>query len=293
MSEGSSRVLAARPEYEVDIRDMEDVGDAARPLPLFTRVVNHTTFRRATVLLVLGLLWEVYARWAGNPLMFPPLSATLSALWEVMLTGEILGRVRVSLEVLLIGYSIGIAVATLLTFIAVSTSFGADVLKTLTSMFNPLPALALLPLALLWFGFGLASIVFVICQSVVWVVSLNTLTGFMAVSETLRMAGQNFGLRGVRYVAFILVPAAFPTILTGLKLGWAFAWRTLIGAELIFGISTRSGGLGWFIFENRTQLDTAKVFAGLLVVILIGLIVESLIFRSIERLTVERWGMQR
>ena len=84
----------------------------------------------------------------------------------------------------------------------------------------------------------------------------------------------------------LLVPAAFPSILTGLKIGWAFAWRTLIAAELVFGASSRSGGLGWFIFENRNQLETASVFAGLLTVILIGLFVESVIFRAIENLTV-------
>ena len=71
------------------------------------------------------------------------------------------------------------------------------------------------------------------------------------------MAGQNCGLRGLRYVAYLLVPAAFPSILTGLKIGWAFAWRTLIAAELVFGVSSRSGGLGWFIFENRNQLEIA------------------------------------
>ena len=111
-------------------------------------------------------------------------------------------------------------------------------------------------------------------------------------SQTLRMAGQNCGLRGLSYVAFLLVPAAFPSILTGLKIGWAFAWRTLIAAELVFGVSSGSGGLGWFIFENRNQLETPSVFAGLFAVILIGLVVESVVFRTVENATVRRWGMQ-
>jgi NitT/TauT family transport system permease protein len=107
------------------------------------------------------------------------------------------------------------------------------------------------------------------------------------------MAGQNYGLTGVRYVIAILIPAAFPSILAGLKIGWAFAWRTLIAAELVFGVSARSGGLGWYIFENRNLLETANVFAGLLTVIVIGLFVEGVIFRAIEARTVRRWGMQR
>jgi NitT/TauT family transport system permease protein len=88
------------------------------------------------------------------------------------------------------------------------------------------------------------------------------------------------------------VPAAFPSILTGLKVGWAFAWRTLIAAELVFGVSSGQGGLGWFIFQNKNILDIPAVFAGLFTVIIIGLVVENLIFRNLERRTVKRWGMQ-
>jgi NitT/TauT family transport system permease protein len=156
-----------------------------------------------------------------------------------------------------------------------------------------LPAIALLPLALLWFGIGTKSLIFVITHSVLWAVALNTLTGFQSVSETTRMVGANYGLRGIGYVCRILIPAAFPSILSGLKTGWAFAWRTLIAAELIFGVTTRSGGLGWYIFENRTLLETTNVFAGLLTVIIIGLIVENVVFRTIEERTVRRWGMQK
>jgi NitT/TauT family transport system permease protein len=135
--------------------------------------------------------------------------------------------------------------------------------------------------------------VFVIVHSVLWAVALNTHSGFQAVPETMRMAGQNYGLRGIRFVAFVLMPAALPAILAGMKIGWAFAWRTLIAAELVFGVSSRSGGLGWFIFENRNQLLIAEVFAGLVAVILIGLFVESVVFRNIELRTVRKWGMQR
>jgi NitT/TauT family transport system permease protein len=106
------------------------------------------------------------------------------------------------------------------------------------------------------------------------------------------MVGQNYGLSTVGYITRILVPAAFPSILTGLKVGWAFAWRTLIAAELVFGVSSGAGGLGWYIFENKNQLLIPNVFAGLLTVILLGLIVENLIFRSVENATVRRWGMQ-
>jgi NitT/TauT family transport system permease protein len=102
----------------------------------------------------------------------------------------------------------------------------------------------------------------------------------------------DYNLRGLRFVCLILIPAAFPSILAGLKIGWAFAWRTLIAAELVFGVSSGQGGLGWYIFESKNQLDIPEVFAGLLTIILIGLAVENGVFRLIEARTVQRWGMQ-
>jgi NitT/TauT family transport system permease protein len=293
MADVAQRVLPPRrPERVVRLDDIGIVGDAAQPLGPIERLLHTTAVRRLIILVVLGGVWQAYASYISNQLLFPTLTETLAALWDAVVNGPLIERTLTSLQVLLMGYSIGLALAALLTTIAVSTRIGTDLLSTLTAMFNPLPAIALLPLALLWFGLGAKSLVFVIIHSVLWAVALNTHSGFTSVSQTLRMAGQNCGLRGIGYVARLLVPAAFPSILTGLRIGWAFAWRTLIAAELVFGVSSRSGGLGWFIFENRNQLEIPSVFAGLFTVILIGLAVESVIFRLIENATVKRWGMQ-
>lgn len=264
-----------------------------RALPLATRAWQQGLLRKGLILAVLALLWEALARFQNNDLLLPGFLATLSALTEGLASGELLERVRISLVVLAQGYLAGVGLAFLLTTLAVSTQFGRDLLSTLTAMFNPLPAIALLPLALLWFGLGSASLVFVLVHSVLWPLALNTFAGFQGVPETLRMAGRNYGLTGLAYVRQILVPAALPAILSGLNTGWAFAWRTLIAAELVFGAASGRGGLGWYIFQNRNELYTDRVFAGLLVVIAIGLVVENVVFATIERLTVRRWGMVR
>jgi NitT/TauT family transport system permease protein len=282
-----------RQEVENHHLESGQIGEVERPLSTWERISNVEWVRRITILIVLAALWEAYGRYLNNPLLVPPFSVVLEALWQATVNGPLIDRTFTSVKVLVIGYACGVALAAIFTALAVSTRIGTDLLSTLTAMFNPLPAIALLPIALLWFGLGIPSLVFVIVHSVLWAVALNTHSGFLAVSETMRMAGQNYGLRGIRFVALVLMPAAFPAILSGLKIGWAFAWRTLIAAELVFGVSSRSGGLGWFIFENRNQLDTAAVFAGLTAVIIIGLVVESVIFRNIEKRTVRRWGMQR
>lgn len=285
--------LVLRPELENESVECGEVGEVQRPLSTWERIANIDGVRRTAILVALALAWEAYARYLDNPLMLPAFSQVMRALWDAVTAGPLLDRIYITLKVLVIGYAAGIGIAAAFTALAVSTRVGTDLLSTLTAMFNPLPAIALLPLALLWFGLGTPSLVFVIVHSVLWAVALNTHTGFLAVSETMRMAGQNYGLKGVRFVAHVLVPAALPAILAGMKIGWAFAWRTLIAAELVFGVSTSSGGLGWFIFENRNDLQTANVFAGLTTVIIIGLFVESVIFRNIELRTVRRWGMQR
>jgi NitT/TauT family transport system permease protein len=263
-----------------------------QPVGGWAQLYNNNALRKSVVLLILALLWETYARWLGNPLLFPTFSATVAALFSGIASGELPRAAAYTISLLLKGYVAGLLLAAMLTALASATRLGADLLETLTAMFNPLPSIALLPLALIWFGLGDGSVIFVLIHAVLWAVALNTYAGFRALSPTLKMVGRNYGLSRFGFIFRILIPGAFPSILTGLKIGWAFAWRTLIAAELVFGVSSGRGGLGWFIFENKNQLLIPETFAGLLTVILFGLLVENLVFRSIENATVRRWGMQ-
>ena len=304
-------VLVQRAEF---VREVETsaFGVVEKPLTTYEKIFNNAAVRKVLILLLLGVLWQSYSScmnvtaivWKDgvlfpgnfaceqNPLLFPKFSETLAAFYENIMNGVLLQRGWFSVKVLLMGYFAGMLLASILTALAITSRVGNDLLETLTAMFNPLPAIALLPLALIWFGLGNGSLVFVLIHSVLWPVALNTHSGFLSVSQTMRMVGRNYGLTGPRYVMKILIPAAFPSILTGMKIGWAFAWRTLIAAELVFGVSSGSGGLGWFIYENKNQLEIANVFAGLFSVIIIGLVVENFIFRNIELKTVRKWGMQ-
>jgi NitT/TauT family transport system permease protein len=281
-----------RPEYLRNTVAGGDIGVVEKPLTVWQRLVNQAWLRKAFILAAIAVAWELYARRLNNPLLVPTFTATLEAFQAGLVSGDIPQKVANSVLLLLKGYAVGLALAMVFTALAMMSRIGNDLLETLTSAFNPLPAIALLPLALIWFGLGDVSIMFVLVHSVLWAVALNTHSGFRSVSNTLRMVGRNYGLKGPRFIAKVLIPAAFPSILTGLKIGWAFAWRTLIAAELVFGVSSGKGGLGWYIYENKNMLDIPAVFAGLFTVILIGLFVENLVFRNIEAATVRRWGMQ-
>jgi NitT/TauT family transport system permease protein len=290
MAVTGDNVAQLRPEI---VRDQTaQFAVVQKPLSTIERVYNQVWLRKLLILVVLALIWEAYGRFLNNDLLFPTFSATARAFFDAILSGVLPARAWASIKVLLMGYACGVVLAALLTALAIMSRIGTDFLETMTSMFNPLPAIALLPLALIWFGLGNGSLIFVLVHSVTWAIALNTHSGFLSVSNTLKMVGRNYGLTGPRYIWKILIPAAFPSILTGLKIGWAFAWRTLIAAELVFGVSSGQGGLGWFIFENKNTLDIPNVFAGLLTVIIIGLVIENVIFRTIEKQTIGRWGMQ-
>ncbi|MGE0224626.1 MAG: ABC transporter permease [Acetobacteraceae bacterium] len=281
-----------RPEINRETKGAADFGIVEKDLTLWERLYNQVWLRKLVLLVLMALAWEVYGRHLDNPLLVPTFSETVTALWGGLKSFVILERAWTTLQILLMGFSVGVFLAAVMTILAITTRIGTDFLETVTAMLSPLPAIALLPLALIWFGLGVGSLIFVMVHSVLWPLALNTNAGFRAVSPTLRMVGRNYGLSGLGLVLKILIPAAFPSILAGLKIGWAFAWRTLIAAELVFGVASGKGGLGWYIFESKNQLDIPEVFAGLLTIILIGLLVENVIFRTIELRTVRRWGMQ-
>lgn len=303
----SDRVIQPYVREELDGRDVGEavIGDVERRLSVWERVSNVDAVRKLSVLVTLVVAWEIYTRISNiNELMFPTFSSTGTALYNALVNEGLLINVWNSLSLLLMGYGIGLGIAAVLVVFGVWTRFGSDLLTTLTAMLNPLPAIALLPMAMLWFGLGPAAIVFTLLHSIIWPVALNTHSGFMGVSETQRMVGRNYGLRGLSYIYKILIPAAFPSILTGLRIGWAFAWRTLIAAELVFGgqvadtsgqlgaEGSSAGGLGWVIFQSQMENQTPYVFAGLFAVILVGIVIENGVFRNIEDRTIRRWGMQ-
>ena len=190
-----------RPNIYCETLGPDQFGIIEKPLTLAEQIYNKVWLRKIAILVVLALAWELYGRWLDNPLLVPPFSAAVRALITDVANGIIPSRALSSIEVLLVGYAIGTVLAGLLTVFAITSKIGTDFLDTMTAMFNPLPAIALLPLALIWFGLGAGSLIFVLVHSVMWAVSLNMLAGFRGVSTTARMVGRNYNLSGLRFVA--------------------------------------------------------------------------------------------
>lgn len=248
--------------------------------------------RRGLLLAALIIFWQLYVTIMNvDPLLFASPLSVATALWQGWTSGQLASATWVTMQVLVLGMAIGMVAAATLTVLATWTQIGEDLLVLLTSMLNPLPAIALLPLAILWFGLSPAALIFIIANAVTWPIAINVSMGFRTTPATIKMVGRNIGLKGWKMVKDVLMPAALPHTISGLKTGWAFGWRTIIAAELVFGVAGGGGGLGFFINQSRYFLRIPDVFAGLVTIAIIGIALD-MVFNLVERRTVVRWGMK-
>ena len=258
-------------------------------------ILNSATlksYRKIILLLGIALLWEVYARFfVENELLLPPISIIIITFFKGLFSDDLPLRTLNSIMLLVKAYAIGFSLALLFAVSAKRSKWVKDLFELLTSMLNPLPAIALLPLGMLWFGIGNGGLILVIVHSVLWASAVNIYTGVNNVNPTIELVGKNYGLKGFRYDWYILLPATLPNIIASAKIGWSFGWRTLIAAELVFGASQNGGGLGWYIFANKNNLNIPEVFAGLLMITVIGLAMERIVFKFIEQSTTSRWRL--
>lgn len=251
-----------------------------------------TVPRRMALLVVMIGIWQGYVTaFDVDPLLVSSPLDVADALVAGFVDGALLDATLTTLRILLTAMAIGMFVAAVLTTLATWTRIGEDILVLLTSMLNPLPSIAVLPLAILWFGLNTTALVVVIANAVVWPIAINVSMGFRTVNPTVVAVGRNIGLSGWRLVRDVLMPAALPHTIAGLKTGWAFGWRTIIAAELVFGVAGGDGGLGFFINDARYFLRTPEIFAGLVTIALIGIGLDAL-FSLVERKTVIKWGMK-
>ena len=238
--------------------------------------------------------WQVvYAMQAFPAIMFPSLADIGQSFIEGFREDSLMMYTLYSMSLILKGLGIGIVLAFIFSSLAIVSKIFYAIYNLVVSVMDLLPGVALLPLAIMWFGIGEATIIFIVIHSILWPMSRSIIDGFKSVSNIYIESGRNIGLHGLRLVMGVYLPAAFSSGLSGMRVGWARAWRGLISVEMIFGTTGSGAGIGWFIFMKRTNIDIAGVFAALIVIIIIGIIIEYGLFRTLERNTVKKWGMVR
>ena len=249
---------------------------------------------------VVLLIWEYVARaellGPRSDIIFP----TIEKIAEAFINNFVNGYANTSLwtyignsmRLLLIGLMIGIGLSFLFSGLAMLNNTFYIIYNFLISVCDLLPGVALLPVVIIIFGIKSGVIVFLVVHAVIWPMSRNILDGFGAVQKIYIEAGKNIGLEGISLIIGVYLPASISYIVSGLKVGWARAWRGLISAEMIFGIAS-SPGIGLFINQMRTNMNNAEMYATLIVIIIIGVIVQYGILAPIEDNTVKKWGMAK
>jgi len=250
-------------------------------------------YQKLLFVVLLMLIWEAVARLGiFNPAVFPSVTAIFTAFGKGITSGLLIEKTGYSLYLILKGLLIALLLAVILSSLAIMSRPAENLVDVLNSILHPLPGIALLPVAILWFGIGQGSILFIIIHSVLWPMVVNLRIGFRSIRPIYLDVGKNIGLHGFHLLWGVMLPASLPFFLSGIKIAWARAWRSVIAAEMVFGAASgTAGGLGWHIYMTRYMFDIAGTFAALLAIVFVGIVVEELVFKNIETATLVKWGM--
>ncbi len=235
------------------------------------------------------VLWKA-VHWSGlfPPWAFPAPEAVLAAFVDTLRSGVLLSNTWASVQRQLVGVAlaalVGIPGGVLL---GASSTFRAALLP-LARMIYPIPGIAWIPLAILWFGVGFTSTVFVIFFTGLWPILFNTMAGVQTLQGQYTEVARVYLAPRLFYMRRILIPGSLPFILTGVRLTYGVGWRVIVGAEMISSIT----GLGFMIDDARWQLRPDVMVAGMITIAMIGWVMENWAFDWLERVTIERWGMK-
>ena len=244
--------------------------------------------RASGLLTALALAWALLS-WIGPwpEHLFPGPAAVMHRFWELLRDGRMGAAVARSLERLARGYGISVAIALPLGMAVARLKPARLFLRPLVVGLQALPSICWLPLALLWFGLDEAAIIFVVVMGSVLAIAIATEDAVLGMDPLLLRVSSTFGVRGLRHHLGVVLPAALPGVVTGLKLGWSFAWRALLAGELLF----MSGGLGQLLTIGRELMETSQVMAVMVCIALLGVAIDRVLFRTMEVRIRRRWGV--
>ncbi|NOQ44104.1 MAG: ABC transporter permease subunit [Nitrosopumilus sp.] len=238
---------------------------------------------------ILVLVWQAISMsdvWPNN--IFPSPYEVGEDLVYMAADGSLFFGIATSIMRLAVGLGIAIVGGVVLGIFMARVETVNQTIGSLVLGLQSIPSIAWVPLAILWFGLTDGGIIFVTAIGAIFAVTINTYTGVKNIDPHYVEAARNMGAKGTQLTTNVLIPAAFPYMITGFKQGWAFAWRGVIGAELLFSFL----GLGFLLNVGRQLNDVSQVIAIMLVIMLIGMAVDGFIFKKIENKVMSRWGLR-
>jgi NitT/TauT family transport system permease protein len=246
--------------------------------------------RASLFFLALLAIWQaavMTGRW--SPVLLPSPESVGEYLWGALLDGSLMEAAAVTLKRLLIGYAIGVLIGLPLGMLTSTSQFFEDTLGALALGLQTLPSVCWVPLALLWFGQTEGAMLFVVIMGTVWSVLIATDTGAKNIPPIYARAARTMGSEGFHQWSRVILPASLPFLVSGMKQGWAFAWRSLMAAEIFVTILT-GFGLGNLLHYGRELNAMDQVIGIMIVIVVIGLLADKVLFSPWERFLHRRWG---
>jgi NitT/TauT family transport system permease protein len=246
-------------------------------------------WKKVAFFVILVITWQLFSManfWPSNILPSPFDVAEDLAFGA--LDGSLFYGIGTSLWRLIVGLTIAIAGGISLGIFMARREIVNQTIGSLVLGLQSIPSVAWVPLALIWFGISDAGIIFVTVISSIFAVTINTYTGVKNIDPNYIAAARNMGAKGSQLITNVLIPAAFPHMISGFKQGWAFAWRGVIGAEMLFSFL----GLGFLLTSGRYNYDISQVIAIMLIIMSIGILIDGFVFKRIENKVMSRWGLR-
>ena len=206
--------------------------------------------------------------------------------WE---NGLIQDGIKITMQRLLIGYAVSLIVGMIVGMAAGTWKWVDETVGSLVLGMQSLPSITWIPLAILWFGLNERAIIFIVFMGSVFAVAISARAGVRGLPPLYRKAALTMGANRYQLTRYVLLPAMVPAMAQGLKLGWSFAWRSLMAAEIVFVVAG-DFGIGHLLNLGRDLNDMSLVIAIMLIVIGIGLAFDVLVFGRLESWVRERWG---
>ena len=239
---------------------------------------------------LLVLLWDgLYRMKVWSPVLLPSPAQVVKYLESAAVDGTLFSAIVITMRRLIIGYLIGLIIGLPLGLLTARWKILGDTLGTLSLGLQTLPSVCWVPLALLWFGQTEAAMLFVVIMGTLWSVIIATETGVRNVPPIYRRAALTMGSKRLHMWFKVILPAALPFIVSGMKQGWAFAWRSLMAAEIFVTILT-GFGLGQLLHYGRELSAMEQVIGIMIVIVVIGLLADKIFFSPMERFLHRRWG---
>ena len=250
------------------------------------------TIVAVTFFLALLVAWWIVAR-AGiwSPLLLPSPRDVAQRLWELGKDGTLGRALGVTARRLALGYAIGVVAGLPLGFLTARFKTCSDTLGVMALGLQALPSVCWAPIALLWFGQTEGAMLFVAVMGTLWSIVIATESGIRSIPPIYVRAARTMGSRGLHTLTHVVLPATLPSVLSGMKQGWAFAWRSLMAAEIYVTILT-GAGLGRLLDDGRQLSDMPQVVAIILVIVVVGLAADKALFAPAERWLRRRWGSE-